>query len=160
MYRMDVDLKKQIIFIPKETAEAIGHPDDIRFLYRENTDSLILANAISVQDPIVKTEKKRGRPVNRVKPTMARSWDEEAQGYRIKGYSSLFGLPYQYGLSPDPGTIQRTTSSLYGTLEKGNQILFDLSILQLEEQWDDMDASDCSIYEIVKAENPHQSTKG
>ena len=83
MYPIEFDLKKGTVFIPKETVEAIGSPSDVSFLYRKEDTSLLLVagdlSSYSHKDHM-------RRPKSPKSGSLSRCWDEEANGYRIKGY--------------------------------------------------------------------------
>ena len=147
MYRIEFDFKKETIFVPKETADAIGSPTEVSFLYRDADATLLLVNGVPSADP---PRKRRGRPADPAKTSFMKSWDAEANGFRIKGYlPTLCRLGWKF-----PGcesSIIRGVYILEGDLCMENGIRFDLTQARLDApQASDAPAIDLSGYQVVE----------
>lgn len=146
MYRIEFDYKNATIFIPKETAVAIGSPTDISFLYRDADSTMLLVGGDPFRDP---QKKRRGRPADPMKTHFMKSWDEEANGYRIKGYlPTLYRLGWKF-----PGSENGLAHGVYileGDLCMENGIKFDLTQAKLNSpDCQDPPAFDWSGYQVV-----------
>ena len=147
MNQIKIDLKKGTIFIPKETAEAIGSPSEVSFLYKGEDASLYLvASTLNLDHE----KKRRGRPANPQNSSFMKSWDQQANGYRIKGYMpGLSRLSWHF-----PGSERNSHHGIYileGEQLSGNRIRYDLSTARLvEADGSDIPVVDLSHYQVVE----------
>ncbi len=147
MYRIEFDYDKRIIFVPKETADAIGSPSDVSFLYRESDATMILLNGIPQADT---QRKRRGRPADPMKTTFMKSWDEEANGFKIKSYYTVLSKLGEKLPGCENGVV-RGIYILEGDLCMKNALKFDLTTARLaasENQAFPM--ADLSGYQVIE----------
>ena len=147
MYRIEFDYINRTIFVPKETAEAIGSPSDVSFLYRDSDATMILINGVPQADT---QRKRRGRPADPTKTSFMRSWDEEANGFKIKSYyPALCRLGEKF-----PGCQNGVVKGVYileGDLCMENGIKFDLKKARLEKKdGQEAPAIDLTGYQVVE----------
>lgn len=147
MYRIVFDYINRTIFVPKETAEAIGSPSEVSFLYRDSDATMILINGVPQADT---QRKRRGRPADPMKTSFMKSWDEEAKGFKIKSYYPVLCRLGEKFPGCENG-IFRGVYVLEGDLCMENGIKFDLTKARLEEQEKpEAPVIDLSGYQVVE----------
>lgn len=145
MNSIELDIKKSTIFIPKETAEAIGYAKEMSILYRESEDSLFLV--LGLPEYIINSRK--GQRLRLKDFPFERCLDEKNNGYRLKISRPMMNRLTWYFPGSNIGN-SRGTYILDGEFTTKGCIRYDL--LKMRQFYlleaDDL-TSDLGDYEIV-----------
>ena len=122
MNQIKFDLKKGTIFVPKETAEAMGSPTDLTVSYREEDESLFFDAGL----PKCIINERTGQRVYPEEGTFLKCWDEIANGYWLRIYPPMMNrLTWSF-----PGSDDSKARGIYildGDFPTEGCIRFDLS---------------------------------
>lgn len=157
MNQIKFDLKKGTIFVPKETAEAMGSPKDLTVSYREEDESLFFDAGF----PKCIINEHTGQRVYPEEGTFMRCWDATANGYWLRIYPSMMNrLTWSF-----PGSDDSKARGIYildGDSPTEGRIRFDLSKARyLSPSKADELTTDWGDYQIVPrsmfSRKPHAS---